>query len=132
CQVDGTGCPTDTDRDGVCNGVDKCPDTTAGCPVDATGCAQDADGDGVCDGLDKCPGTPSGHKVDAKGCEVLPEGAPLKLEGVNFEHDSAKLTADSSVELDAVAASLLASSGIRIEIAGHTDSSGSDAYNLAL
>ena len=44
-----------------------------------------------------------------------------------FEHDSSKLTADSSVTLDAVAASLLASPEVKVEIAGHTDATGSDA-----
>jgi outer membrane protein OmpA-like peptidoglycan-associated protein len=132
CQVDATGCPKDADGDGVCDGLDKCPGSAAGCPVDALGCPQDADGDGVCDGVDKCPATPPGRKVDAKGCEPLPEKAPLRLEGVNFEYDSATLAPESSVALDAVASSLLAWSEVRVEIAGHTDSKGSDAYNLGL
>lgn len=132
CQVDPSGCPKDTDGDGVCDGVDTCSGTAAGCPVDASGCPQDADRDGVCDGVDKCPGTPQGRKVDAKGCEPLPEKAPLRLEGVTFENDSAKLAADSSGALDSVAASLVAWSDVKVEIAGHTDAIGSDGYNLRL
>ncbi|MDB5985577.1 MAG: OmpA family protein, partial [Nevskia sp.] len=30
----------------------------------------DSDGDGVCDAVDKCPGTPHGFKVDASGCII--------------------------------------------------------------
>ncbi len=32
------------------------------------GCPSDADRDGVCDGQDECPATPLGNAVDAKGC----------------------------------------------------------------
>ena len=32
--------------------------------------SSDSDGDGVCDGMDKCPGTPAGLKVDQKGCPL--------------------------------------------------------------
>jgi OOP family OmpA-OmpF porin len=30
----------------------------------------DSDGDGVCDPLDKCPGTPPGYRVDVNGCPI--------------------------------------------------------------
>jgi OOP family OmpA-OmpF porin len=30
----------------------------------------DSDGDGVCDTVDKCPGTPAGYKIDADGCPI--------------------------------------------------------------
>jgi len=70
CIVDDKGCPMDADNDGICDGLDKCPNTPKGCKVDATGCPMDADGDGVCDGVDKCPGTAKGVKVDATGCEL--------------------------------------------------------------
>ena len=134
CKVDATGCPTDEDGDGVCDGVDKCPGTAKGCKVDATGCPTDEDRDGVCDGVDKCPGTAAGRKVDAVGCEELfvPERGDLVLEGVTFENDSAQLKPESAATLDSVAASLLAWPEVRVEVEGHTDSTGSDAYNQKL
>lgn len=70
CLVDKTGCPIDSDGDGVCDGLDKCPDTPAGCLVDALGCPMDSDQDGVFDGIDKCPNTKKGCLVDAKGCPL--------------------------------------------------------------
>ena len=36
----------------------KCPNTPACCIVDVDGCPIDSDKDGVCDGCDKCPDTP--------------------------------------------------------------------------
>ena len=51
--------------------LDKCPDTPKGVKVDTSGCPLDTDGDGVYDYLDKCPGTPVGAKVDARGCWTL-------------------------------------------------------------
>src|SRR5439155_1248670 len=62
--VDANGCPYDSDGDKVFDGIDRCPDTVPGTPVDATGCPADSDKDGVPDSLDKCPNTPSGIQVD--------------------------------------------------------------------
>jgi len=66
--VDGHGCPSDQDGDAVLNGIDHCPDTPSGATVDARGCPSDQDGDKVFDGIDQCPNTPAGVSVDAKGC----------------------------------------------------------------
>jgi OmpA-OmpF porin, OOP family len=60
----------DSDKDGVPDKLDKCPDTPAGVAVDANGCPLDTDKDGVADYLDKCPDTPAGVKVDANGCPL--------------------------------------------------------------
>ncbi len=72
--VDQYGCPLDTDGDGVYDGLDQCPDTPKGCIVDITGCPLDTDKDGVCDGLDKCPDTPPGIAVDVHGCPLDTDG----------------------------------------------------------
>ncbi len=142
CTVNATGCPADADGDGVCEGVDACPNTDKGCRVDAKGCPIDSDGDDVCDGLDQCPGTPSGVKVDAKGCPPLaPAPVPtfipeekkeLVLEKVFFETNSAKLKPESAATLDKVAASLKEFPDIKIQVAGHTDNTGSHALNVKL
>jgi OOP family OmpA-OmpF porin len=89
----------------------------------------DSDGDRVPDSRDRCPGTPRGVAVDEYGC---PRKGSVTLHGVNFELDSATLTSDSRVTLDAVAADLLAHPRLKVELQGHTDSSGSSAYNQAL
>ena len=64
----------DTDKDGVSDKYDKCPNTPTGVRVDSTGCALDSDGDGVPDNLDKCPDSQKGAKVDANGCEKDTDG----------------------------------------------------------
>ena len=64
--VDEFGCPIDSDQDGVPDGLDMCPNTPNKAMVDATGCPSDEDGDGVYDGIDKCPGTPYGAQVNPK------------------------------------------------------------------
>ncbi len=68
--VDEFGCPVDSDGDGVYDGLDQCPNTPVGAIVDVIGCPSDGDGDGVYDGIDKCLDTPSGAKVDETGCPV--------------------------------------------------------------
>jgi outer membrane protein OmpA-like peptidoglycan-associated protein len=45
----------DTDKDGVSDAFDKCPNTPAGIAVDRKGCPLDSDNDGVADYLDACP-----------------------------------------------------------------------------
>jgi outer membrane protein OmpA-like peptidoglycan-associated protein len=134
--VDATGCPVDSDRDGVPDGLDKCPSTPPGTEVDSSGCqrASDTDGDGVDDSKDKCARTAAGTRVDAAGCPILFTEArtPVVLRGVTFETGRSALKPDSYTILDIVAASLVANPDIRIEIAGHTDNTGSLATNTRL
>jgi outer membrane protein OmpA-like peptidoglycan-associated protein len=134
--VDATGCPTDNDNDGVFDGIDRCPGTPAGTEVDSAGCqrSRDTDGDGVDDTKDKCPGTAAGTRVDAAGCPILFTEArtPVILRGVTFEVGKSALKPESYTVLDIVAASLVANPDIRIEIAGHTDNTGSAATNTRL
>jgi OOP family OmpA-OmpF porin len=89
----------------------------------------DGDNDGVLDNRDQCLGTPAGTLVDNTGC---PQRGSITLKGVTFEHDSAQLTADSRPILAGVAADLKRYPRLRVEVQGHTDSSGADQYNLAL
>ncbi|MFN8177431.1 MAG: OmpA family protein [bacterium] len=135
--VDARGCPSDEDGDGVFDGIDQCPGTPKGVAVDATGCPADEDGDGVLNAQDKCPGTPKGVEVDENGCpKAKPlfkeEKQALILEGVNFEFNSATLTAASSEILDKVAASMVAWPDVKVEVGGHTDNIASADYNMKL
>jgi OOP family OmpA-OmpF porin len=135
--VDADGCSAgqkDADSDGVADAADQCPDTPTGEPVDARGCSRDSDADGVPDGKDECPSTPNGAPVDERGCRILFQGGEKRvvLQGVNFEFDKATLTEDSRAILLEVAKSLAANPGVRVEVGGHTDSKGSNAYNLGL
>ncbi|MDR1591804.1 MAG: OmpA family protein [Prevotellaceae bacterium] len=74
--VDNSGCPVDTDSDGVPDYLDKCPNTPAAAIgfTDADGCPKDTDGDGVYDFIDKCPNTPTEASVDNSGCPVDTDG----------------------------------------------------------
>ena len=89
----------------------------------------DTDGDGVTDQIDRCPDTPRGVAVDAYGCT---RQGSITLEGVGFEVNSATLTASSRDVLDSIAADLKKYPRLRIELQGHTDSTGADAYNMQL
>ncbi len=92
-------------------------------------CSLDSDNDGVNNCDDKCPGTMSGAKVDQQGCLI---DQTITLKGVNFEFDSAKLTENAEKLLDISAESLNNDPNLDIEVAGHTDSIGTNAYNLKL
>jgi OOP family OmpA-OmpF porin len=116
----------DDDRDGVANSKDKCPTTPAGQKVNADGCELDSDGDGIVDSKDVCP------TVFAKTDNGCPPVAPLTLNGVNFDNDMAVLRPEASATLDQAAESLKAWGDVKVEVAGHTDSRSSDAYNMTL
>ena len=70
------GKPKDSDKDGVVDRRDKCPQTPFGVLVDKKGCPIDTDGDGVPDYLDNCPNTPKEAygKVDTYGCPLDTDG----------------------------------------------------------
>jgi OOP family OmpA-OmpF porin len=124
--VDAKGCPLDSDGDGVYDHLDKCPATAAGVPVDKKGCPLDSDGDGVYDHLDKCPDTPRGLLVDKKGCPV---SMTLAIE---FDVNKSDIKPAYHAELAQGAAFIKKYPDQEILIAGHTDSTGSAAYNQDL
>ncbi|MFZ2633712.1 MAG: OmpA family protein [Desulfosalsimonadaceae bacterium] len=114
----------DSDKDGVYDCEDACPDTPLGVSVDAKGCPLDTDGDGVADYKDECPNTPKGAHVDARGCWVV--------EGVLFDTDKVNIKSQYVQELDDVVTVMNNNPGLRFEIQGHTDNVGSAAYNQKL
>ncbi|TXH03485.1 MAG: hypothetical protein E6R07_11535 [Nevskiaceae bacterium] len=146
------GCPlppVDSDGDGVPDNLDKCPNTPRGQKVGPDGCPLDSDGDGIPDDQDECPNTPAGAKVLPNGCalkgdcrkprpgeQVDEHGCALEhsfiLKGVKFEFDSDRLTPAAKEILNQVAATLQAYPDIKVDLEGHTDSIGSDAYNMGL
>ena len=89
----------------------------------------DLDGDGVLNEKDKCPNTRPGAVVDLDGCEVE---AVISLEGVHFGFNEATLTPEARAILDKAAGLLKTNEHVVVEVAGHTDSVGSEEYNQAL
>jgi outer membrane protein OmpA-like peptidoglycan-associated protein len=95
----------------------------------ATPPKKDDDKDGVFNLSDLCVNTPAGTKVNAFGCA---EKAAMILRGVNFHTNSDELT-DTSVDiLDRVVNTLKSHPEVKLEVSGHTDSRGDDAYNKDL
>ncbi len=132
--VNEQGCALDADGDAVSDALDTCPNTPAGARVDERGCPMDGDGDAVPDGLDRCPNTAAGVAVGDDGCPPLFEQGrtTVVLEGVTFNTASAALTESARFILRRVAESLVAHPEVRVEVAGHTDVTGSRARNLQL
>ncbi|MDT0633930.1 OmpA family protein [Spectribacter hydrogenoxidans] len=90
----------------------------------------DTDGDGVPDQNDRCPDTLRGLRVDSRGCAE--QNQTLRLDGVTFALNSARLTPEAQGTLDRVVRALRGQPTLRVEIAGHTDSTGSASYNQNL
>jgi outer membrane protein OmpA-like peptidoglycan-associated protein len=131
-----TGCPVrDGDGDGVLDDDDACPKEAGlaprGCPIG------DRDSDGILDDEDACPDEPetdNGHE-DEDGCpDVAPEVERFTgvIEGIVFELDQAAIRSESRTKLDEVVQVLTQHPELRIEISGHTDSSGPREHNMEL
>lgn len=130
--VDVRGCELDGDEDGVVDGDDACPNTPEGAAVDARGCALDSDRDGVPDYLDQCPDSEAGAKVDEKGCYIeLEETVTIDL-NLEFDTNSADIRPRHIPEIQRVVDFLRQYPTAHAVIEGHTDSSGSAAYNQKL
>jgi len=123
--------PLDSDNDGVPNGQDQCPASPAGSAVNAVGCPLDSDKDGVIDAEDQCADTPANTSVDAKGCPAIAEPVSIELK-VNFDSNSSVVKSQYFGEIQAVADFLKKYTNTNAVIEGHTDTSGSAAYNKGL
>jgi OOP family OmpA-OmpF porin len=99
-------------------------------PVATPQVRRDSDNDGVPDDVDKCPDTPQGLRVDVSGCAVAHQS--MSLPGVNFDFNQVRLTPDAERILDQVVKAYRGQRSMRTEIAGHTDSVGSEVANLKL
>ncbi|MBV1905874.1 MAG: OmpA family protein [Pseudomonadales bacterium] len=130
--VDANGCEYDGDKDGVPDGADACSDTPVGVAVDKRGCALDSDGDGVPDYRDDCPGSEAGAKVDDKGCYIELESTVTIDLHLEFDTNSAEIRSADEPEIQRVVVFLRQYPTANAVIEGHTDSSGSGAYNQAL
>jgi OOP family OmpA-OmpF porin len=96
----------------------------------APSCADgDDDGDGVNNCDDKCPGSQAGQTIGPDGCPVP---VSIDLKGVNFDYDKSNLRPDAVQILTEATEILKRYPELKVEVAGHTDSKGTDAYNQAL
>ena len=105
------------------------PVAPAPAPV-APSCADmDSDGDGVNDCDDRCPDSQAGQTIGPDGCPVP---VSIDLKGVNFDFDKSTLRPDAVSILNEAIEILKRYPELSVEVAGHTDSKGTDAYNQSL
>ncbi|MBV8759112.1 MAG: OmpA family protein [Deltaproteobacteria bacterium] len=141
---DEDGCPDpDNDQDGILDVDDLCPNDPEDKDgfEDEDGCPDpDNDKDRILDKDDKCPNEPETYNgfEDEDGCPdrgrvVVTDTSIEILDMIYFEYDKAIIKKESYPILDAVAATLQGNPSIQlVEIQGHTDERGDDAYNLDL
>ncbi|MEK6555552.1 MAG: OmpA family protein [Bdellovibrionota bacterium] len=128
----------DSDRDGVKDAIDACPNTPRGMQVDEIGCEPeeeedvnaDDDQDGVANAYDQCANTPRGKKVNGFGCQVQ-EKIQMRLT-INFDLDSDVIKPQYYRQLNKVATLMKRNPKAKLLIEGHTDSTGTLKYNMNL
>jgi OOP family OmpA-OmpF porin len=89
----------------------------------------DGDGDGVNNCDDQCPNTAPGTVVGPDGCDLK---VAIDLRGVEFDFDKSTLRPESQQTLNEATEVLKQYPDVRVEVAGHTDSIGTEAYNQGL
>ena len=123
---------SDSDADGVPDEQDQCSGTPAGAQVDATGCELDDDADGVANSKDQCADTPAGALVDETGCQQYLDKDVKETLYVEFALNKAEVTKSSYPKLGNLAEKMRQYPSANLVLEGHTDSSGSAAYNKTL
>lgn len=92
----------------------------------------DSDKDGVLDDRDACPNSPAGTEVDKTGCKVKEKRrAEINLK-VNFANNSAEVTEEFMGEIDDLAQYMNRFPSEKLVIEAHTSDVGSADYNMAL
>lgn len=126
------GCP-DADGDGVKDSEDECPDEAG--PAENNGCPfEDRDNDGVLDKDDQCPdvaGTTANNGCPEVTVEVINQLNEYS-KTILFDLNKASIRKESYDALDAIVEIMKEYPSADFHIAGHTDSSGSAAYNEKL
>ena len=126
-------CP-DADGDGVCDHLDREPNTPAGCPVNTHGVTADTDGDGVPDCKDKELITPTScQPVNADGVGKCPDPeccknivpptppCPTDYPSLSYKGNTTAVSADGKSMLATVAAKLKASPNCSITVTGYPE-----------
>lgn len=126
------GCP-DADGDGVKDSEDECPNEAG--PKENKGCPyKDKDGDGVLDKDDECPevaGTAANNGCPEPTAEAIKELNEYS-KTVLFDLNKATIRPDSGAALKSIADIMEEYPNTIFHIEGHTDSQGSDDYNMKL
>ena len=136
---DEDGCPDpDNDKDGIPDTADKCPNEPEDKDgvEDEDGCPDpDNDNDGILDAVDKCPlefGEPPDGCPKKYNLVVVTETKIELKQTVYFDTNRAVIKRVSFALLNEVAQALTDNPKIVVEVGGHTDSQGNDAFNLKL
>ena len=135
----------DADGDGVCDHLDREPNTPAGCPVDTHGVTRDTDGDGVPDCKDKQLITPTEcQPVNADGVGKCPDPpcctnpvtptppvavCPCDYPTLIYKGNTSGLSNDNRNMLATVSAKLKANPNCMITINGYPETSKASQAN---
>lgn len=97
---------------------------------------KDSDKDGVMDSKDKCPNTKKGIEVDENGCPKISEVVKQDISDIAtkiyFNTNSDSIKSESFVHLDRLVTYLKQFKEVKVGVEGHTDNVGDATYNLNL
>ncbi len=92
----------------------------------------DSDRDGVVDSMDACPNTSRNLAVDSRGCVILDASQREQTLAVHFDTNQSVVKDEYQIEIEEFADFLREYNNTTVVIEGHTDSDGAEDYNQAL
>lgn len=92
----------------------------------------DSDKDGVIDRLDLCPNTPITHLVNEDGCSIVEQFVVSMKINILFFNDSSYIDPIYYPEIKKVADFMVKNPDTAVEIGGHTSTPATEEYNLKL
>lgn len=148
-EIDPANLLADSDDDGVIDYLDREPNTPAGTPVDTHGVSLDSDKDGCIDSEDPEPfSTPNlpiencqnihmtdervNELIDARFAKQPAAATNWYLPMIFFDLDKSNIRPDAVPQLAYVADIMTQYPKMKVELVGHTDTRGSESYNLKL
>ncbi len=93
---------------------------------------KDSDKDGVSDAKDKCPDSQTQYKVNNDGCTVYMKRKQTMELLVNFDNDESAVSSEAIKEIAKVAEFMKSYRQTQLTIHGHTSSQGKATHNLQL
>jgi outer membrane protein OmpA-like peptidoglycan-associated protein len=138
------GCPIDSDGDGIPDALDACPDVPGVKSADPklNGCPDDPDGDGIKGAADACPfekgpadpdrtknGCPRFVRVGSQEIKILAQ-IQFKFNGKARGDTVSPVSDELMKEIRDVIQQH--PEIVKIEVQGHTDDDGTEAYNMRL
>jgi len=112
--------------------IPGCGDVPLTQPTSRPAALADSDRDGVTDNIDRCPNTPLGAMVDSVGCPKLLDREVVMYLDVKFAFGKHDIEGDGGAEIKKVSQFMKQYPSVKVVVEGYTDDTGPADFNQTL